>query len=74
MPYTIDAHENAVVITFTGLTLEQVQTYLATKTALLGALRWRLNGISGPGAGPFKAVLHRALTTGDQTALEQAMA
>ena len=73
MPYTIDAHENAVVITFTGMTLAEVQAYLAARQGLLGALRWRVTGISGPGSGPFQATLHRALTTGEQQALEQAL-
>ena len=73
MPYTIDALENEVVITFTGMTLAQVQDYLASRETLLRALRWRVSHISGPGAGPFRAALHRALTIGDQTALENAM-
>ena len=74
MPYTIDARENEVLITFTGMTLAQVQAYLTARQTLLDALRWRVNDIYGPGAGPFKVALHRALSPGDQTALEQAMA
>ena len=74
MPYTIDAKENEVLITFTGLTLAQVQAYLAARQAILAALRWHLDSISGPGAGPFVASLRRSLTLGDKTALEQAMA
>ena len=74
MPYTINARENEVVITFSGITLAEVQAYLAARQALLQALRWLVNEISGPGVGPFRVTLHRALTTGDQTALEQAMA
>ena len=73
MPLEIDAQENEVLITFTNMTLEEVKTYLAAKQALLGALRWRIASISGPGSGPFTAILHRALTPGDQTALEQAL-
>ena len=74
MPFTINAQENQVLITFTDLTLDQVQAYLAARQAILAALRWHLDSISGPGAGPFTASLRRSLTLGDQTALEQAMA
>lgn len=73
MPFTIDALENEVVITFTGMSLDQVQDYLAAREALLRALRWRVSHIAGPGTGPFRASLHRALTPGDQMALENAM-
>lgn len=73
MPFTIEAQENEVVITFTALTLAQVQAYLTARQSLLTTLRWRVDSITGPGAGPLRATLHRTLTTGDQTALEQAM-
>ena len=73
MPYTLNAQENEVLITFTDITLAQVQAYLATKQPLLKALRWNITSLSGPGPGPFRAILHRSLTPGDQQALEQAL-
>ena len=74
MPYTIDAEENRVVITFTGMTLAEVQAYLAARANLLTALRWHVTEVNGHGGGQFAANLRRSLTIGDQTALEQAMA
>ena len=73
MPHTIDAQENQARVTFTGMTLAEVQAYLDAHALLLTALRWHITIISGPGAGPITVALHRTLTPGDQQALEQAL-
>ena len=73
MPYTINALENQVVITFTGMTLAEVQAYLAARENLLMALRWHVTEVNGHGGGQFVVSLHRSLTVGDEQALQQAM-
>ena len=73
MPYTINALENQVVITFTGMTLAEVQAYLAARANLLTALRWHGTEGNGPGGGQFVVSLHRSLTVGNKQALQQAM-